>query len=253
VNPDHRDHPAAGPAHARAASPDGGRPGTPASRGLGFVRETAIIVVSALVLSWLIKTLLVQAFFIPSESMSDTLIKDDRVLVSRLVPRVLDIHRGDIVVFKDPGDWLEPTETKDRGVIGDAVVDALTAVGLMPQDSGEHLIKRVIGLPGDHVMCCNADGKIEVNGIAITETPYIRPGSLPSQIPFEQVVPSGMLWVLGDNRQNSADSRFHLGDPGGGFVPIDNVVGTAFATVWPFSRATWHRNPAEVFAQVPAP
>ncbi len=224
------------------------------SKGMGLLRETAIIVVSALVLSWLIKTLLVQAFFIPSPSMSDTMVKGDRVMVTRLVPRVLDIHRGDIVVFKDPDNWLRGQYVPpDYGPVGNAVVTGLTAIGLMPQDTGEHLIKRVIGTPGDHVVCCDADGKLEINGVAITETEYMKPGSIPSQKEFDVVVPDGMLWVMGDNRQDSADSRYHMDDPGRGFVPIDNVVGTAFATVWPFPNATWHRNPGDVFARVPAP
>ncbi|QAY70546.1 signal peptidase I [Xylanimonas protaetiae] len=243
-------HDVAGPGNARHAAESKGA----GSTGMGLLRETAIIVVSALVLSWLIKTLLVQAFFIPSPSMHDTLVEGDRVMVSRLVPRVLDIHRGDIVVFKDPGGWLGTYVPPDHGPLGNAVVEGLTIVGLMPQDSGEHLIKRVIGVPGDHVTCAGGpDAKIEVNGVAITETAYLKPGSMPSETAFDVVVPDGMLFVLGDNRQNSADSRAHLGNPGGGFVPVDNVVGTAFATVWPFSRATWHRNPGDVFAQVPAP
>jgi signal peptidase I len=244
----------AGAATQHAGSGGGSHRRATESKGLGLLRETAIIVVSALVLSWLIKTLLVQAFFIPSPSMSDTLVTGDRVMVSRLVPRVLDIHRGDIVVFKDPDNWLRGEYTPpDYGPVGNAVVTGLTAIGLMPQDTGEHLIKRVIGLPGDHVTCCDADGKVEINGVAITETAYLLPGSIPSQRPFDVVVPEGKLWVMGDNRQNSADSRYHMDDPSGGFVPIDNVVGTAFATVWPFSNATWHRNPGDVFAKVPAP
>jgi signal peptidase I len=221
----------------------------------GLLRETAIIVVSALVLSWLIKSFLVQAFVIPSGSMNDTLLEDDRVLVTRLVPRVFDIHRGDIVVFKDPDHWLtDVAPTPDRGPVGNAVVTGLTAVGLLPQDRGEHLIKRVIGLPGDHVTCGEGpDAQVEVNGVAITETEYLKPGSSPSQLAFDVVVPDGMLWVMGDNRQDSADSRFHTQDPGHGFVPVDNVVGTAFATVWPLPRLDWHSNPGDVFAQVPAP
>ncbi|ACZ30203.1 signal peptidase I [Xylanimonas cellulosilytica DSM 15894] len=251
-SPDGIHHAGLGTGRPAAHASGNGRPGA-ASRGLGLLRETAIIVVSALVLSWLIKTLLVQAFYIPSPSMYDTLVEGDRVMVSRLVPRVLDIHRGDIVVFKDPGGWLDPYVPPDHGPIGNAVVTGLTAVGLMPQDTGEHLIKRVIGLPGDHVTCCDADGQVDVNGVAITETPYLRPGQVPSKASFDVVVPDGMLFVLGDNRGDSADSRAHLGNPGGGFVPVDNVVGTAFATVWPFPRATWHRNPGDVFEQVPAP
>jgi signal peptidase I len=224
-----------------------------AQKRFGILRETAIIVVSALVLSWLIKSFLVQAFFIPSASMHDTLIEGDRVLVSRLTPRVLAVHRGDIVVFRDPGGWLTDDTPDDHGPLGNAVVTALTAVGLMPQDSGDHLIKRVIGLPGDHVACCTDDGKVTVNGVPITETSYIRPGSIPSQSAFDEIVPDGMLWVMGDNRQDSSDSRAHLGSPGGPYVPKGNVVGTAFAVVWPLTDAAIVRNPGSVFARVPDP
>jgi signal peptidase I len=227
-------------------------PGRARSGILGLLRETAIIIGCALVVSWLIKTFLVQAFYIPSESMRDTLEVGDRVMVSRMVPRVFDVHRGDIVVFLDPGDWLEPHEQPDRGPLGNAATTALTMVGLLPADTGEHLIKRTIGVPGDHVTCCDADGLIEVNGVALHE-PYIRPGSVPSQVPFDEVVPEGMLFVMGDNRQNSADSRFNTTKPYGGFVPISNVVGTAFATVWPFGHLEIHRNPGSVFAVVPEP
>jgi len=223
------------------------------SRGLGLLRETAIIVVSALVLSWLIKTLLVQAFYIPSQSMEDTLEKGDRVMVSRLVPRVLDINRGDNVVFKDPGDWLEPYVPRDYGSFGNMIARGLTAVGLLPQDAGEHLIKRVIGLPGDTVTCCTADGLVTVNGVPVHEQLYLKRGVAPSERAFDVVVPEGMLFVLGDNRSSSADSRYNTANPGGGFVPVDNVVGTAFATVWPFDRVTWHRSPGSVFEGVPAP
>ncbi|MCF4122902.1 signal peptidase I [Antribacter sp. KLBMP9083] len=218
---------------------------------LAMLKETAIIVVSALVLSWIIKSFLVQAFFIPSASMQDTLEVGDRVMVSRLTPGPFDLRRGDIVVFKDPGGWLGPYVPPDRGPVGNAITSGLTFVGLLPQDTGEHLIKRVIGLPGDHVVCCDAEGRVTVNDVDLTETSYIAPGSVPSQDPFDTVVPEGMLFVMGDNRQNSQDSRYNTSKPGGGFVPVENVVGAAFATVWPFDRATWLSNPSEVFEYVP--
>ena len=214
-----------------------------------WLRETAIIVVSALVLSILIKTFLVQSFFIPTGSMESTLEVSDRVLVSKLAPGPLDVHRGDIVVLKDPGGWLEPTPHGPGGWRG-AVSDALTFVGLLPQDAGEHLIKRVIGLPGDTVECCDGQGRLIVNGVPIDE-PYINAGSRPSEMEFSIVVPPDSLWVMGDNRQNSRDSRYHQGDPGGGSIPLDNVVGVAFVTLWPLDRATVLRNPGDTFAEVP--
>ena len=220
--------------------------------GLSLLRETAIILVCALVVSWLIKSFLVQAFYIPSESMQDTLEVGDRIMVSRLVPGPFDLNRGDIIVFRDPGFWLPPVIQPDRGPIGNAVNTLFTAVGLIPEDSGEHLIKRTIGLPGDHVVCCDADGLIQINGVSIVET-YLAAGAIPSQEPFDVTVPPGMLFVLGDNRQDSADSRFNTNKPYGGFVPVDNVVGTAFTIVWPPSRLTIFRLPSDVFAQVPDP
>lgn len=214
-----------------------------------WLRETAIIVVSALVLSVLIKTFLVQSFFIPTGSMESTLEVSDRVLVSKLAPGPLDMHRGDIVVFKDPGGWLLPADDGPGGLRG-AFDDAMTFVGLLPQDAGEHLIKRVIGLPGDTVACCDSEGRLTVNGVSIDE-PYINAGSQPSEIEFSVEVPEGSLWVMGDNRQNSRDSRYHQGDPGGGAIPLENVVGVAFVTLWPLDRATVLRNPGDTFAEVP--
>jgi signal peptidase I len=240
----------AGPRVPHHARHEGTRRG---SRGLGFLRETAIIVISALVLSWLIKSFLVQAFFIPSASMEDTLTEGDRVMVSRLVPGVFDVHRGDVVVFKDPGGWLDPVEPVDRGPVGNAAAEVMTFVGLLPQDTGEHLIKRVIGTPGDEIACCDAEGRVTVDGEPIDEESYLKPGAEPSEVDFDVTVPDDMLFVLGDNRQNSRDSRYNTGNPGGGFVPMSNVVGTAFATVWPVDRAVWLRNPGDVFAGVPEP
>jgi len=217
-----------------------------------WLRETVIILVGALILSFLIKTFLVQAFFIPSASMEDTLIKGDRVLVTKLAPGPFDLHRGDIVVFKDPGGWLPATPVVEQSALGKFFTTALTDIGLLPQDSGEHLIKRIIGLPGDHVTCCDAAGRVTVNGVGIDE-PQLKPGSLPSETPFDVTVPPASLWVMGDNRQNSRDSRGHLGDPGGGSIPEDNVVGVAFARVWPADRMALLRNPDAIFAKVPDP
>lgn len=225
----------------------------PAARRMSAAaKETVLIVVSALALSLVIKTFLAQAFYIPSASMHDTLIEGDRVLVSKLTPGPFDLERGDIVVFKDPGGWLGFGATEPSTPWREAVKRTLTFVGLLPQDAGEHLIKRVIGLPGDEVACCDAEGRLTVNGAPIDE-PYLRPGSIPSEVEFEVLVPEGNLWVMGDNRQNSQDSRAHLGSPGGGFVPIDDVVGTAFVVLWPLDRIAILHDPAATFEDVPDP
>lgn len=214
------------------------------------MREFAIILVSALVLSWAVKSFLLQPFFIPSQSMEDTLIENDRVLVSKLTPGPFELNRGDVVVFKDPGGWLGESAKPELNAVQQVVNPILTFVGLLPQDSGDHLIKRVIGVGGDHVVCCSTKGLVSVNGEPILETSYIKPGSQASQVEFDKVVPEGFLWVMGDNRQNSHDSRFTGGNPGGGFVPESNVVGVAFVKVWPLDRFALMRNPGDVFARV---
>ena len=133
----------------------------------------------ALVLSFVVKTWLMQAFYIPSGSMEDTLVRDDRVIVSKLTPGPFDLNRGDVVVFQDPENWLDPV-TPPRARPGRAALNsALTFVGLLPTDEGNHLIKRVIGLPGDHVSCDGQGGPLKVNGVAVNE-PYLKPGDAPS-------------------------------------------------------------------------
>lgn len=215
------------------------------------LRETGIILVSAIVLSLVIKTFFAQAFYIPSGSMENTLLVGDRVMVTKLAPGPFSVHRGDIVVFKDPGGWLDPVIPEPQNAAQRALTATLTFIGLLPQDSGEHLIKRVVGVAGDHVQCCDEQGRLIVNGVAIDE-PYIAEGSVPSQVDFDITVPEGSVWVMGDNRQDSEDSRFHQGNPGGGSVPVDDVVGVAFVTVWPADRLGLLRNPGTTFESVPA-
>ena len=221
---------------------------------MAAVREFVTIIAMALVLSFIVKTWFVQAFYIPSGSMEDTLVQGDRVVVSKLTPGPVDLKRGDVIVFEDPGDWLPVSQPVDRGPVGTAVHDALVFVGLLPTDSQDHLIKRVIGLPGDHVVCCTDEHRLTVNGTPITET-YVKAGDEASSRAFDIVVPEGRLWVMGDHRSDSEDSRYHdpEGDGQGGSVPIDRVTGRAVALVWPFDRLGLLGVPDSVFATVPAP
>ncbi len=222
------------------------------SRFAATVREFVVVVVLALALSFVVKTWLVQAFYIPSQSMEDTLLINDRVLVNHLVPEQMDLHRGDVVVFSDPDDWLDPPLPADRGAVIDGIRNVAIFVGLLPDPSDDHLIKRVIGLPGDHVVCCDPQQRLVVNGVAIDE-PYLKPGSVASTTQFDIRVPQGRIWVMGDNRGNSQDSRFHdpKGDGSEGSVPLTKVTGRAFALVWPLNHMTWLTNYPATFGSVP--
>ena len=207
-----------------------------------FLRELPGIVITALVISVLIKTFLVQAFYIPSGSMENTLLVNDRVLVNKLTDKSDEVHRGDVVVFRDPGGWLNgPTATNGSGPES-WIRDALVFVGLAPAVGEEDLIKRVIGVGGDEVACCD-QGRLTVNGVPLDE-PYLFPEDDPSLEEFSVTVPKDQLWVMGDHRSVSEDSRAHREQPGKGFVPIDDVVGRAFTIVWPLDRTQLLRRPA---------
>ena len=214
-----------------------------------FLRDLLVIFVVAVLVSFLIKTFLIRSFFIPSQSMESTLVKDDRIIVNELVPEVMPIEHGDVVVFKDPGGWLPARVETPQPPLVAAVDWFLAFVGLSAPDSNDHLVKRVIGLPGDHVVCCNALGQLSVNGVPLDE-PYVAlpPGETKvSRDDFDITVRDDSLWVMGDNRYNSEDSRYHSDTPLGGFVPIDNVVGRAIVVSWPVSNWSWLDNHAETF------
>lgn len=220
----------------------------------GGVKEILIIAVMAIALSFVVKTWLIQAFYIPSGSMENTLVKDDRVIVSKLTPGPFDLSRGDVVVFTDPGNWLGTAPQTQETGSGASLHHALQFVGLLPDDSDDHLIKRVIGLPGDHVVCCDQNGQLTVNGVPITET-YVKNGDLPSggKPPFDIRVPAGKVWVMGDHRSDSSDSRFHDNGTGAtGSVPIDDITGRAVMIVWPIDHVRWLSVSERIFADVPS-
>jgi signal peptidase I len=199
-----------------------------------FARELLTIVVAAAVLTLLVKAFLVQVYRIPSASMENTLQIGDRVLVNKVVYHLRDIARGDIVVFSGQDSWGPDAPPPPSNPVVRVFDDVLSGLGLHSDQT--YYIKRVIGLPGDHVVCCDAQGRITVNGVALNESQYVYPGEQPSTIKFSTVVPSGHLWVMGDHRGDSEDSRYHPDDPGGGAIPESQVVGRAFFIIWPPSQ-----------------
>jgi signal peptidase I len=224
-------------------------------------QETVLLLGLALVLAVVIKALFVQAFYIPSESMEPGLIKNDRILVEK--PSYWfggEPQRGDVVVFADPGGWLSGADVAGPQ---SPVAKVMGAIGLYPQ--GGHLVKRVVGVAGDTITCCDKQGRLSVNGVALDEKPYIReqgaqcagPRGVPSCDWEAGPVPEGSLFVMGDNRANSADSSQHMCRPdetdcvpGDEFVPVDLVVGKVFVLIWPAARFDWVGRP-DAFADVP--
>jgi signal peptidase I len=231
--------PGSTPAATSAANRKRKQPSPPGS----IWKELPVLIVIAIALAILLKTFLVQAFFIPSGSMENTLQVGDRVMVNKVVYHLRDIKRGDVVVFDGLDSFTpEVTIAEPTNPVAKALGWFGGLVGFAPP-SEKDFIKRVIGIPGDHVACCDSKGRVTVNGVALNE-PYLYPGNAPSDTTFSIVVPPGRLWVMGDHRAASADSREHIGDPGGGTVPEDKVIGRAFVIIWPVSHWAWLSNPA---------
>lgn len=203
-----------------------------------FLRELPIIVVSALIISIVIKTFFLHFFFIPSGSMENTLQVGDRIAVNKFGALFSEIKRGEVVVFSDPDKWLGEAPISESSSISNKLKSGLITVGVLPDPAKQYLIKRVIGVGGDNVTCCDSSGKIQVNGVSITE-PYIYPGDKPSEVKFNVDIPKGFIWVMGDHRGASADSRFHPESANNGMIPLSKVVGRATFIVWPFTNAAF--------------
>ena len=196
-----------------------------------LVRELFTVVTTALILSILVRTFLIQAFYVPSASMENTLQENDRIIVSKISTQLTGIDRGNVIVFHDPGGWLgegfpNPYDTP--------VGRVLQAIGIVPSNSGNDLVKRVIGVANDKIECCDSQGRIMVNGVGVDAT-YIKDGELTDQVTFSVLVPEGNVFVMGDNRGNSEDSRFHL-DKNNGMVPTNEIIGRVALRIWPISR-----------------
>lgn len=238
------------PVNSSGATPAPGEPETRRSRrerersGVGAqIKEFLLVILYALLIAFLLKTFVLRGFFIPSGSMENTLQINDRVFVNVAGSAFGDAKRGDIIVFKDSQGWID-SSTQEANPIR----SALSFVGILPDSSNNYLVKRVIGVGGDHV-ASTSDGKISVNGEVIDE-PYIYPGANPTDIPFDVIVPEDSYFVMGDHRNNSADSRYHI-ESNTAFVSDSDVEGEVFVVAWPLSHFTWVSGAEDVFANVP--
>jgi signal peptidase I len=203
-----------------------------------LLKELPILVVVALVVSLLIKTFVVQFFYIPSGSMENTLQIKDRVAVNKVPFISKSIDRGDVVVFRDPNNWLPEIVDYGTNKYVSKAKSALVAVGVLPNPTKQYLVKRVVGVAGDRIVCCTKTGNLTINDVEVIE-PYIYAGNKPSEMTFDVTVPKGKIWVMGDHRGASADSRYHQDDINKGFVPLSKVTGRVVAVIWPFKNITY--------------
>jgi len=168
--------------------------------------------------------------------MENTLQISDRVAVNKIPFISGSIHRGDVVVFRDPANWLPEPYTGSENKVVAKIKEAFVAVGVLPNPAKQYLVKRVIGVAGDHIICCSKSGALEINGKAAVE-PYIFAGNKPSEMDFNVTVPEGKVWVMGDHRGASADSRYHQDDVNNGFVPVSRITGRVYGIIWPLNHA----------------
>jgi signal peptidase I len=203
------------------------------SRKGSVLREFPILVIVALAVSLVIKSFLVQFFYIPSGSMENTLQINDRVAVNKIPFISNSINRGDVVVFRDPSNWLPEPYVDNQNKVIAKIKDGLVLVGVLPNPAKQYLVKRVIGIAGDNVV--GKDGVVTINGKKTTE-PYIFAGNKASELDFNVTVPEGKIWVMGDHRGASADSRYHQDDVNNGFVPESKVTGRVLGIIWPIKN-----------------
>ena len=201
------------------------------------VLDYLVTITVAIVIAVLIKTFLVQPFYVPSGSMRPTLLEQDKILVSKLHPDLLSLERGDVIVFEDPSDWVGAPDPNAKLTVRQAAQKVLSVVGLTPDPSQRFLVKRLIGKPGDTISCSEVGGSMSVNGHELDE-PYINADSGACQAVFSVTVPSGKLWVMGDNRFSSADSAYRYARGQDAFIPESHVVGRAIVIMWPMNRWT---------------
>ncbi len=218
---------------------------------LRLLGDLLVILLVAFTVSFLLKTFLVRSFYIPSGSMEHTLEVNDQILVNQLVPGMVGLQRGDVVVFEDPGGWLSlPASARTAAPSGLGAL--MQTLGLAADTSTDYVVKRVIGVGGDRVACCDSSGRVTVNGVPLDE-PYIvipEGETAASDLEFDVIVPEGSVWVMGDNRYASIDSRYHQDEPGRGFVSVDEIVGRAFVVHWPLSQFAWLDNYPDTFVGV---